>query len=291
MVDPTLIAAEGPGHEIDGDFPHVDEFATPRAELLHAYHQSATFRQQAQTLYRRPGGDALPPGIVPENSPPQDEMIATMGPVWQTPQIDAFAIAEPQEKIAYRFEPELGSNVGNIAENYIADDKRPRPRDQNGESFRTGLTPINEWDDLLPDELQRIAPERIPSLPTTKLMRLLQHADDQVVAETRKTLVRRDGFQETHLKLAFRLYHPQPTVRAELVGLLPSVGGIQQSVWLTELLSDPNADVRYLAASALATSSDPSMQRLLVEKGKRDTDPRIVGLAEQMQDQRRKIRR
>jgi len=289
VVDPTVLAAEEP-LEGKSDLPHVDEFAVPRAELLYAYHQSAAFRQQAETPYRRPGSGTLPPGITPESSmEPQDEMIASMGPVRQISRDDVFSLAETQGKVANRFEPKL--NVGNIVENYVADRSRPRPLDRNGEPFQTEPTNESEDFNFIPDELKRVQPEKIPTLPTTKLMRLLQHADDRIVAAARKTLVGRDGFQETHLKLAFQLYHPLPTVRAELVGLLPNVGGIQQSVWLTELMSDPNADVRFLAASAIATASDPLMQRLLVDRGKRDADPRIVELAERTQEQRRKARR
>jgi hypothetical protein len=283
IVDPTLLAAEEPTG-IDETL-HIDEFAQPRAELLYAYHQSAAYRQQAATPYRRPGPGTLPPGIAPEENPveSQDEIIATMGPS------QAFAEAEGQEKIANRFEPEL--NTDNIAENYIGDSNRPRPMDRNGEPFHAELTMQDEPDDFLSVELNRIQPEKIATLSTTKLMRLLQHGDEQIVTAARKTLAGRDGFRDRHLKLAFQLYHPLPSVRAELVGLLPNIGGIQQSVWLTELLNDPNSEVRFLAASAIATSSDPSMQRLLADKGKRDADPRIIELAERALEQQRKVRR
>ena len=287
VVDPAMLAADEP-LEGKGDLPHVDEFAVPRAELLYAYHQSTAFRQQTETPYRRPGNGSLPPEIVPESPlEAQHEMIASMGPVRQVP--EAFALAQTQGKVANRFEPE--QSAGNIAENYVADRSRPRPLNRNGEPFQTEPTPTDERENFLPEELKRVTPEKIPALPTTKLMRLLQHADDRIVAAARKTLVGRDGFQEAHLKLAFQLYHPLSAVRAELVGQLPNVGGIQQSVWLTELMNDPNADVRFLAASAIATTSDPSMQRLLADKGRRDADPRIVELAERMQEQRRKVRR
>jgi len=292
MVDPMMVAAVEPSG-VDGtafDPPYVDEFALPRAELLYAYHQSPTFRQQAAIAYGRPGEGTLPPGYAPERPESQGEIIASMGPPRQTPWDDTFAQADTQGKVANRFGQESEFNTDNIAENYVGANHRPRPLDRNGEPFQTDSKPLNEPDDLLPEELKRISPEKIPSLPTTKLMRLLQHADDRIVTVARKTLVGRDGFKEAHLKLAFQLYHPLPSVRAELVALLPNAGGIQQSVWLAELMNDPNADVRFLAASAMATAADPSMQRLLVDKGKRDTDPRIVELAERMSEQRRKTR-
>ena len=291
-VHPVMLAAIEPSGIDDAaaSLPFVDEFALPRAELLYAYHQSSTFRQQAIMPHSRPGEGTLPPGHAPERPESQDEMIASMGPPRQTPWNETFAQAETHERVTNRFEPEPEFNVGNIAENYVGNSSRPRPLDTNGEPFQMKSKPLNEPDDLLPDELKRIPLEKIPLLPTTKLMRLLQHADDQIVAAARKTLVGRDGFRESHLQLAFQLYHSLPSVRAELVELLPNVGGIQQSVWLAELMNDPNADVRFFAASAMATASDPSMQRWLVDKGKRDTDPRIVELAERMVEQRRKTR-
>ncbi len=305
IVDRDLLAVAEPTDESEGvkeDPLTIDEFATPRAELLYAYHQSAAFRRQEQTPYRRPGMSSLPPGVAPEqtdskNVEPQDEMLASMGPVRRTTGTDSFAVAEMQGKVANRFESESTSgteselHVGNIAEDYVADGTKPRPTDRNGEPFEAESTSTREPNDFLSEELNRISPEKIPTLPTTKLMRLLQHADDRIVSAARKTLVGRDGFQESHLKLAFRLYHPLPTVRTELIGLLPNVGGIQQSVWLTELMNDPNDDVRFLAASALATASDPGLQRLLLDKGKRDTDPRIVELTERILEQRRKSKR
>jgi len=291
-VDPAMLVAVEPsgidGTVIEPSF--VDEFALPRAGLLYAYHQSSTFHQQTATPYRRPGEGTLPPGVMPERYVPQEEIIASMGPPRQVPWNDTLVPAETQSKVAGQFTQESEFNTANIAKNYVSGNNRPRPVDRNGEPFQTDSKPVGETDDLLPDELKRIKPEKIPSLPTTKLMRLLQHADDRIVAAARKTLVGRDGFNEMHLKLAFQLYHPLPSVRAELIGLLPGVGGIQQSVWLAELMNDPNADVRFRAASAIATASDPSTRRLLVDKGKRDTDPRIVELAERISEQRRKTR-
>jgi hypothetical protein len=92
------------------------------------------------------------------------------------------------------------------------------------------------------------------------------------------------------MKLAWRLYHPQPSVRQEIVDMLPSTPNVQSSVWLTVLLNDPNDDVRYRTASFLATTNNPTLLRLLVDRGKRDSDARIVRLVERLHEAQRGIR-
>jgi hypothetical protein len=123
-------------------------------------------------------------------------------------------------------------------------------------------------------------------------MRLLHHPDARYVSESRKTLMVRDGFQENHLKLAYRLFHPEPSVRMEIISMLPNTHGIRSDVWLSVLLADPDNDIRYRTASFLATAGDPAMQRLVIDKGKRDSDARIVHLADQLlEQQRHRVRR
>ena len=146
-------------------------------------------------------------------------------------------------------------------------------------------------DSFLTSELRNTPLERIPNLPTEQLMQLMHHPEPAHVESARKTLISREGFQESHMKLAWRLYHPIPAVRQEIVAMLPNTTNVQPSVWLTVLLNDPSSDVRYRAASFLATTNDPALQRLLVERGKRDSDARIVNLAERLNDSQRNVRR
>jgi hypothetical protein len=122
-------------------------------------------------------------------------------------------------------------------------------------------------------------------------MQLLHHPDPAYADSARRTLRERDGFQETHMKLAWRLYHPVPAVRQEIVAMLPNTANVQPSVWLKELLNDPSNDVRYRTASFLATTNDPALRRLLIDRGKRDTDARIVNLAERLNDSLGNVRR
>jgi len=115
-------------------------------------------------------------------------------------------------------------------------------------------------------------------------MQLLHHHEQGYVDAARRTLMSREGFQETHLRLAWRLYHPTPAVRQEIVAMLPQTANVQPSVWLTVLLNDPNNDVRFRTASFLATTGDPALQRLLIDRGKRDGDPRITSLANRLDE-------
>jgi hypothetical protein len=143
---------------------------------------------------------------------------------------------------------------------------------------------------FFPPELQHTTPENIPLLSTVQLMQMLHHPEPAYTESARKILSERDGFTEMHLNLAWRLYHPVPAVRGEIVGMLPHTPSVQPAVWLSVLLNDPDNDVRYRAASFLATAGDPALRRLLVEQCKRDSDERIVNLAEKIGGSVRKTR-
>ena len=146
-------------------------------------------------------------------------------------------------------------------------------------------------DKFLTPELLNTPLDRVANLPTAQLMQLLHHPESAYVETARQTLVSRDGFQESHLKLAWRLYHPVPAVRQEIVAMLPNTANVQPSVWLTVLLDDPNDDVRYRTASFLATTRDSALQRLLIDRGKRDSDARITALANRLDESQRTVRR
>ena len=176
-----------------------------------------------------------------------------------------------------------------------AQDGSPLPAFDISAEYRqhrqTGSNGTTGTDNFITPQLQNMPLDRIPNLPTTQLMQLLHHPDASYVESARRTLASRDGFQEAHLRLAWRLYHPIPAVRREIVAMLPGTVNVQPSVWLTALLNDPSDDVRYRTASFLATTSDPALQRLLIDRGKRDSDARIVNLADRLNESQRTIRR
>jgi len=178
---------------------------------------------------------------------------------------------------------------GRVAQNFSENDTK-QPADIS-EEYRNRKQSESEGtfgsDTFITPELLNTPLNRVQNLPTTQLMQLLHHTEPSYVESARKTLMSRDGFQEPHLKLAWRLYHPIPAVRQEIVAMLPNTPNVQPAVWLTVLLNDPSNDVRYRTASFLATTRDPALQRLLIDRGKRDGDARITSLATRLDESQR----
>ena len=232
-------------------------FAVPRADRLQAYQKS---------LLNRPVED----GSNPRLSNDQESLgLASFSPV---PSLTA----DIERKVAQNFslgDSELPAMTTDISEEY-----RSNKLSESGGAF--------DSDNFISPELLNLPLDHVPHLPTAPLMQLLHHPVPAYIESARKTLTGRDGFQESHMKLAWRLYHPIPAVRQEIVGLLPNTPNVQPLVWLTVLLSDPNNDVRHRSASFLATTGDPVLQRLLIDRGKRDSDARIVNLAERLNESR-----
>ncbi|MDR1480289.1 MAG: HEAT repeat domain-containing protein [Planctomycetaceae bacterium] len=198
--------------------------------------------------------------------------------------------------------PELGNSRDKVANQYFPNEKNMNREMESGTNFdsRAGgrVSPearsdlyygsdnffgrSDVADNFLPDNLRNIKLNRLPSLPTVQLMRLLQHSDSKYVLEARRVLIARDGFGEAHLGLAYKLYHKNPAIRKEVIAHLSETSGVLANAWLTELLGDPNDEIRYNAAALLSTSTDPNTRKFLIEKCKYDTDTRIVNLINQL---------
>ncbi|MDR3197145.1 MAG: hypothetical protein LBU34_04680 [Planctomycetaceae bacterium] len=263
-----------------------DMFAVSRAERLYAYHQSPLFQKQFGTSSPNLETNSLPDQNIPDgnNSP---EMLASMTPSRFSGSSSVMAglpeslYAKPEDKIARNIrlpEKEMPRNI---------------PEKRDSAHYLPAESGFREEPEFsLPWEFREITLEKVSNLSSARLMRLLHHPDNRYVSESRKTLIARDGFQDIHLKLAYRLYHPVASVRMEIISMLPNTQGIRSEAWLSALLADPDNDVRYRAASFLATAGDPAMQRLVIDKGKRDLDARIVNLADQLlEQQRHRVRR
>ncbi|MDR0704670.1 MAG: hypothetical protein LBF88_06730 [Planctomycetaceae bacterium] len=313
--DSVLMTAQGKPFQPDSsdDFQQKtniaeqgDMLAVSRSERLYAYHQSPLFQKQFGTASQNIEtklryGQPVPDQKIPDGND-ATEMLASMTPSRYSvlPSVSAKLtedlIVEPEGKIA--------RNV-HSPETTIPETRISKTKNSQTENFRNDFEKTDsvhqselavefpaELDNFLPWELQELSLEKISKLSTVRLMRLLHHPDARYVSESRKTLMVRDGFQESHLKLAYRLFHPDSLVRMEILSMLPNTRGIRSDVWLSVLLTDPDNDIRYRAASFMATAGDPAMQRLVIDKGKRDSDARIVHLADQLlEQQRHRIRR
>jgi len=245
--DETLLADAG----------SFNPFSVARADRLSAYQRSLQNRPAEDRESLRPSGNG------------ESSAIASFSPPLSFP-------ADIDERTAQKFIPNEPRQpaITDITEEY-----RNRMQPESGGVFGS--------DNFLTPELLNMPQERIPNLPTTQLMQLLHHPEPSYVDSARRALVSRDGFQESHLKLAWRLYHPIPAVRQEIVAMLPHTQNVQPTVWLTVLLNDPSNDVRFRTASFLATTGDPALQRLLIDRGKRDGDPRITSLAARLDESQR----
>ncbi|MDR2757464.1 MAG: hypothetical protein LBC20_17355 [Planctomycetaceae bacterium] len=277
-----------------------DMFAVSRSERLYAYHQSPLFQKQFGTSSQN-----LEPRLLPDRMLPNPQL-----PDQKVPDADGSEDTSTEMLASMTPSPFSGSSsvIGKLPESLlvkpeskIAQNRRLLPQDISrnipDKQDSTYYLPaesdfLEDSEHSLPWELREITLEKISNLSSVRLMRLLHHPDERYVSEARKTLIARDGFQDIHLKLAYRLYHPVASVRMGLISMLPNTHGIRSEVWLSALLADPDNDIRYRAASFLATANDPEIQRIVIDKGKRDPDTRIVNLADQLlEQQRHRIRR
>ncbi|MBI1246755.1 hypothetical protein GC197_02785 [bacterium] len=114
-------------------------------------------------------------------------------------------------------------------------------------------------------------------LTSLEIMWKLHAQNPDTVEYARKALLSRN-FSMEDLQLASRLTHPDVTQRLELVRELPLTQRDDRSTWLYYLTKDPDADVRYGAAAALLTSSDPRLLKRLKADLATDPSPRVQTL-------------
>jgi hypothetical protein len=256
----------------------ADTMSVPNAERLLAYHQTPQFAASQNYLSGGLQSDILEINNSGGNRETRT-LLAQMRPavpVLGQPNIGQPILADIAGKTASEYaETPLIDNADDvdIISDYIVS-KSAVPNKLKSSAYPNSPE--------ITDALRSVPLSKVSSLSTVNLMRILHHSDSAVVAEAENTLTVRDGFRGIHLQLARSLFHPDSAVRKELVKKLPQTAGIPQHIWLLELMNDPDADVRYQAATYLMTASDPALRRILAEKGRQDTDQRIVNLAEKI---------
>ena len=133
---------------------------------------------------------------------------------------------------------------------------------------------------FLTERLQQVGLLGLPKLPTQDLMRLIYHPNRDISQQSEAILQKRDGFQEEHLQLAKKLYHPDASARKSLLSQLANNEQLETCSWLSELLKDPDREVRLATAKAiygqipLEESEFARLQSIMQS----DADPRIAGL-------------
>ena len=132
---------------------------------------------------------------------------------------------------------------------------------------------------FLNETLLNISRKQIETLPTQDLMRLLNHPIWEIGQIAEEILLDRDGFSQEHVVLATSLYHPEEHVRISLLRQLTRSRDLELSTWLTELLQDPNANVRYETAHAICRGNFPIRDlQPLFNIIYADNEPRIAQL-------------
>ncbi len=114
-------------------------------------------------------------------------------------------------------------------------------------------------------------------LTTLEVMWKLHAQTTQISDLARQTLIER-RFNEDDLALAAQLTNPDVAIRLQLVQRLPSLPRADRKDWLYYMTKDPDADVRYGAAAALLTSTDPRLLRRLRADMATDPSPRVQAL-------------
>jgi len=132
-------------------------------------------------------------------------------------------------------------------------------------------------------ELGKTPMEEIFHLPTSDLIRLLQHPNRSTSAVAEKRLRDRDGFQDEHIALAYRLHHPDTELRKGMIDALVRVPSIHPVPWLMEMLRDGNPEVRLVAVTFVATAKDKSLFQEVLNQARNDDDPRINGLIQKLE--------
>jgi hypothetical protein len=135
-------------------------------------------------------------------------------------------------------------------------------------------------------------PEVVPAnssaeskMETIDLMRQSCSTDPPAAARARAELEHRN-FTEVHLELARRLFAPDAEVRKELARALPGLQSVDAAPWLLQLSRDTDAEVRLVAVSLLATTSDVSLLAEVEGIARQDVDPRIQAVADRIVQQR-----
>ncbi|MEW4561021.1 HEAT repeat domain-containing protein [Bremerella sp. JC770] len=114
-------------------------------------------------------------------------------------------------------------------------------------------------------------------LTSLEIMWKLHLQNTRMVTHAREALIARN-FTAEDLELATRLTHPDVAQRLQLVRELPAMPRADRTHWLYYMTKDPDEGVRYSAAAALLTSTDPRLLRRLKADMATDPSPRVQAL-------------
>jgi len=251
-----------------------DPYSSPRAELLYAVHQSRLNSEiersvptQAQPgLLGEPMLDRLSPleQLAYHNSARNRELSG-----------DTFQKSQVAERIASQF---------SLREPEEVEERLPQLSAYEPNSPQPGLDGMTYPKVAVEKtDLGKTPPEEILNLPTSDLIRLLQHPNRSTAAIAEKRLRDREGFQNEHIALAYRLHHPDVEIRKGMIDALVRVPSIHPVPWLMEMLRDSDSEVRLAAVTFIATAKDKTLFQEVLDRARKDDAPRINGLTEKLE--------
>lgn len=280
--------------ELESPLDFYDPYSSPRADLLYVLYQSRRTSQPVERERRilGPWEEETTGTMIAQNqTDPNSRELPTAG-------FPAPTLSQPAQRMGSKYEDVAQSqplrDSGSISDDSNASNDLIQGVNQSFgiEEKLPQLPPYLEkvkeaYSDVqLPIEetaLGQIDQDTIPNLPTVDLMRLLQHPNKAIAALAEQQLRKREYYQDAHIALALRLYNPKPELRKEILELLPRIPSVQPIPWLVELLRDPDPDVRFATLSYLATAKDRQLVQLMLDRAKKDDDPRMRGLVEKLE--------
>jgi hypothetical protein len=94
------------------------------------------------------------------------------------------------------------------------------------------------------------------------------------------------GFSEVDLELARQLFSPDVAARKQLAMAVPRLASVDAARWLMWLAADPQPEVRLAAMTTLATTGDPVLLDRVEALARKDVDPQVQAIADQIAKQR-----
>jgi hypothetical protein len=134
------------------------------------------------------------------------------------------------------------------------------------------------------------AAPRLVNEDSRALLRQWRDADRSHALDIEQELFRR-GFGRLSHRLVDRLFDEKPSERLRLVDDVLSEPSVGVRAWLLLLVEDPNADVRLLTVTVMATSTDAVLLEAAWQAAIRDPDPRVADLAPRLYERRGGIQR
>jgi hypothetical protein len=135
------------------------------------------------------------------------------------------------------------------------------------------------------EPLHRATFDPAKGMDVLDLMRRLRSESDADRIQARQELLRR-GFSEVDLELARQLFSPDAEARKQLAVAVPRLASVDAARWLMWLAADPQPQVRLAAITTLATTGDPTLLDRVEALARKDTDPQVQAVADQIAKQR-----